>query len=495
MFEIVKRALEALKLQRSALHDELSALAPAIEARGADSVATPDEEARAVALVSDINVADVKIGEHEARLAELGAINERTAALDAKAKASGITFIKSTKDEDLFAGDAQSLNNTDARAKALTAVERSRGFASDAHRSNLTALIESRKVGAVAARMALATGGETYGNAWAKAMSGQGILLSEQERVALARGFSPYVREEAEQRAGMTSGTGSTGGYLVPVYIDPTMIITGAGSTNPFRKIARIINIGPASGGWYGATGAQVTAAWTGETSAAPDNTPTLTQPNIPVYMGEAFVPVSFQAFEDIADLAGDVVALIQDAKDNLEAIAHSTADGSSKPKGVSYAVGAITASRVSPTTAGTYGLVDAFAVHSALPARFIESPSKAWVASMTIHDKSRQLAMAQNSANSVWTDIIGNVPAKFIGDRVYTSQSMSTSLTTGQDVLLFGDFSRYVIVDRLGLTTEFIPNLFDTSTGRPTASRGWLAHWRTGADVTDVNAFRQLRL
>jgi predicted phage gp36 major capsid-like protein len=71
----------------------------------------------------------------------------------------------------------------------------------------------------------------------------------------------------------------------------------------------------------------------------------------------------------------------------------------------------------------------------------------------------------------------------------------MSSSLTTGQDVLLYGDFSRFYIIDRIGFTTEFIPNLFDTSTGRPTASRGWLSHWRTGSNAVDTNAFRLLRL
>lgn len=488
MLEIVRRALAALREQRSALHAELSAIAPAIEARGADATATPEEEARANQLVAEITGLDAKIDEHVAREAELVKIEERAAAA-----AHSPTFLKSTKDEDLYADDARSLNDRDARAKALTAIERNRAFVADEHRQNLTKLIESRgAVGAVAARMALTTGGEVYGQAWTKAMSGRSALLTEQEREALARGFDQF---SAEERAGMTSGTGSSGGYLVPVYIDPSLIITGAGSVNPFRRISRIIPIGPAFGGWYGATAAQVTAAWTGEASAAPDNTPTLTQPNIPVYMGEAFVPVSFQAFDDISNLAQDVLALISDAKDNLEAVAHSTADGSSKPTGVVYAVGAVTASRVSPATGGAYALADAFSVHAALPARFRNSQSLAWAASIGVIDKTRQLAMAQNSANSVWTDIGGTFGPQFLGDDIFESSPMSSTFTTGQDVLLYGDFSRYAIVDRIGLTTEFIPNLFDTTTGRPTAQRGWMAYWRTGANVTDANAFRLLRL
>jgi HK97 family phage major capsid protein len=57
---------------------------------------------------------------------------------------------------------------------------------------------------------------------------------------------------------------------------------------------------------------------------------------------------------------------------------------------------------------------------------------------------------------------------------------------------LLLGDFSRFVIVDRVGMSVEYIPTLFGASQ-RPTGQRGWYAYWRTGSDVTDGNAFRLL--
>ena len=60
--------------------------------------------------------------------------------------------------------------------------------------------------------------------------------------------------------------------------------------------------------------------------------------------------------------------------------------------------------------------------------------------------------------------------------------------------MVLYGDFSRYYVVDRLGIQTEFIPNVVDGS-GLPTGTRAWLMHWRWGADVIDANAFRLLRL
>ncbi len=38
---------------------------------------------------------------------------------------------------------------------------------------------------------------------------------------------------------------------------------------------------------------------------------------------------------------------------------------------------------------------------------------------------------------------------------------------------ILLGDFSQFVIVDRIGADAEFIPHMFSTSNGRPTGERG----------------------
>lgn len=483
--------LEKIITARSELAQETTKLLAELDEIANDETRNADEASlqRGEEIVARLAAVKTEDTELEAREATLRETIERRDA----AKRAPVPGIHVTKQPD--AGiDPLRLSEADARARALDLVEKSSKFIADEHREALTRKIEARGSAAGAiARMALTTHSDTYERAWSKYMTGNHFGMSQEERDALARGWDAYSPDEMRS---MTSGTGSSGGYLVPVYIDPTMIITGAGSINPLRNIATVRSIGPAFGGWYGATAAQVTAAWTAEGSAAPDNTPTVAQPNIPVYMAEAFVDVSFQAFEDIADLASDVLALFADAKDNLEAVAHQTADGSSKPTGVVYATTSVTASRVTPATGGAYALADAFSVHSALPARFRGRGSRrAWLGNIAVSDRTRSLAMAQNSANSVWTDINGDTPALLLGDRIFEASSMDSSFTTGQNILLYGDFSRYYIVDRVGFTTEFIPNLFDTSTGRPVAKRGWLSHWRTGANVVDVNAFRVLKL
>lgn len=482
--------IDDLRERANTLIEERNALKTEAESLTADETRSAEDiDARADEIIARSAEIKADLDKVEARLAELEGIEVR----QTNARRAPVAGIH--KPEDV--ADVRSLSNADAKARAVTFLERSKKFAKSAHQESVINLIEgSGTVGAAAARMALTTGTDTYASAWMKHMSGNQYALTDQERQALAKGFDGYSPEE---RA-MTAGTGASGGFFVPVYIDPTMIITGAGATNPFRRLATVKTIGPASGGWYGATAAQVTAAWTGEGAVAPDNTPTVSQPNIPIWMAEASVTASFAAFEDIADLASDVAGLFIDAKNNLEAAAFTTGSGSSQPTGIVTAIGAVGGSRVAPTTGGTLALADVFKVQNALPERFQNydwSPETplAWTCNVTIANQLRTLAMAQNSANSVWTDTAGGVPPTLAGAPLYRAGSMSATITTGQDVLLYGDFSRYYIIDRVGFSMEFIPNTFDQATGRPNASRAYIAHWRQGANAVDTNAFRLLRL
>ena len=68
------------------------------------------------------------------------------------------------------------------------------------------------------------------------------------------------------------------------------------------------------------------------------------------------------------------------------------------------------------------------------------------------------------------------------------------TATTAHQNVLVVGDFSQFVIADRVGLTVELIPHLFGATNGRPTGQRGWFAYKRVGSDSVDDSAFRLLQ-
>lgn len=434
-------------------------------------------------LSSADKLTDEERAEYERVAAEWDELEERRADLVSRreraAAASSVNF-NVNRNPDPHAVDLRGATPVEVIQRGREAVTAATNrFARAEHAENVMRLLDrDDKVAECVARLAISTGSAEYRRAWAAAMTGGPI--------------DPMLeRANAEYRA-MTAGTGSSGGYMVPLYLDPTMIITGTGSYNPIRQVANVKQITTLT--WNGASAAQVTAAWTAENAAAPDNTPTVSPIVIPTNKGVGFVPASFEAFEDITALASDVGMLLSDAKDNLEATAFATGAGTTEPKGVITAVTAITASRVSPTTGGAYVAADVYKVHQALPPRhrYANPAQRAWVMSLAFIDATRQFGTTYNHA--FLDDLTAGQPPRLLGDQLLEASAMSAVVTTGNNVVLYGDFSKYLVIDRVGASVEFVPNIFNSS-GIPTGTRAWLMHWRTGADVADVNAFRLLKL
>ena len=61
--------------------------------------------------------------------------------------------------------------------------------------------------------------------------------------------------------------------------------------------------------------------------------------------------------------------------------------------------------------------------------------------------------------------------------------------------MLTIGDFSHFLIVDRVGLNVEVIPHLFHTANNRPSGQRSLYAYWRNTSDVLAWQAFRTLKV
>jgi predicted phage gp36 major capsid-like protein len=117
---------------------------------------------------------------------------------------------------------------------------------------------------------------------------------------------------------------------------------------------------------------------------------------------------------------------------------------------------------------------------------------SAAFIGDLLILNRIRQFDTVGSSA-AIWADTLqADVPARLLGKPAYEASAMPDDATTGNKFLVFGDFSRYKIVDRVGLTVEVIPHLFGTNQ-RPTGQRGLYAYWRNGAKVVDGNAFRAI--
>ncbi|MCW2920019.1 MAG: Phage major capsid protein family [Actinomycetia bacterium] len=294
-----------------------------------------------------------------------------------------------------------------------------------------------------------------------------------------------------EERAAMQVGSNTAGGYLLPTHLDPTIILTNAGSSNVIRGLARTATLTEGET-WNGVTSAGVTASWDGELVEVSDDSPTFGRVSVPVFQAQAFVQASVAAFEDIMGLTNDVMMLFSDARDRLEGVAHATGSGTGQPKGVFTAIHAVAGSRIVSTTAAAIGLVDLQNVYTGVPVRWRGRTQ--WLYNPVYAQAIKALGTALSASYS--TNIAQGTTDMLLNRPVTESDDAPTTQTTTalDDEVLLGEFSNYLVVDKPGgMSVEFVPQLFNTANNLPDGRRGWFAYWRGGADVLNAAAFRLL--
>jgi HK97 family phage major capsid protein len=101
-------------------------------------------------------------------------------------------------------------------------------------------------------------------------------------------------------------------------------------------------------------------------------------------------------------------------------------------------------------------------------------------------------LRQAETSNGALKLPSLQNDPPTLLGRPAHESSNMDAAISSGKNLLVYGDFSQYVITQRVGSSLELIPHLFGANR-RPTGQRGaWL--WaRYGADSINDAAFRLL--
>jgi predicted phage gp36 major capsid-like protein len=156
--------------------------------------------------------------------------------------------------------------------------------------------------------------------------------------------FRNVAAVDAEMRA--MSTTNANGGYMIPLTLDPAVLLTNAGSMNPLRQLATVKQT--------------MTSSWS----------PTLRNPSIPVHLGDSFVAYSYEVGQDAVDFLGELSSVLTDSADQLQATAYTTGTGSDQPQGIVTGL-AGTASEINAASAETFTAADIYALQNALPARF----------------------------------------------------------------------------------------------------------------------------
>lgn len=308
----------------------------------------------------------------------------------------------------------------------------------------------------------------------------------------LVTGRAAFLTDD-EKRAAMAVGTNTAGGHLVPTHLDPTLIMVNNGVSNNIRAISRVVTLTDGANTWRGVTTAGATASWDAELAEVSDDTPPVAPVSIPVYKAQALIQASIEALEDINGLQADILMILADAKDRLEAAAHATGTGSGQPTGVFTALDANTNVEIITASANAIALADLHNVYRQVPVR--HRGKSTWLMNPLFSLAIKALGTALSASYS--TDLTQGTAGTLLGRPVVESdEAPSTTTTTANDnALIFGNFDSFVIVDKPGSAAiEFIPNMFNTSNNLPDGRRAWYMHWRNGSDVVDDLSMRLLQ-
>jgi HK97 family phage major capsid protein len=343
-------------------------------------------------------------------------------------------------------------------------------------------LVRERDPMGLDAAYVTAAGSEAYDTAFGKMLRyGDGAVLrmtGEEQQAVQA------VNRAEEMRAALAVGAGGTGGFAIPIAIDPSINLSSNGVINPIRQLATVRTMSTRELRLVASDG--VTAQYQTEGTEALDNSPTLTQPTLVANRATSFIPFSFEIDQDWATVRQDLAQLIADAKDTLEATKFLSGSGTNEPQGI--LTGLTTTQRVQTAGAGVIATGDVYALKAALgQTRF--SGGAEWLINPSRLDSVYRLTP---SGSTTEPQLMDSRTGQLLGRPTYEMSTMATATTTGTTWALYGDIAAgYVIGDRLGLQLEIIPHLFGATNRYPTGQRGAYAIWRNDGRVKVVNALR----
>lgn len=390
--------------------------------------------------------------------------------------------------EDLLARDIGTLSFRETRDAALGILDdKESNYVLNSHQ--LDVMDHSvRDARSDIAMRTLVTENDAYRSAFHKLMTdpNAAAILTEEEREA--------VRQQSKYRAWSEraqSETSAAGGYAVPVFIDPSIILTDQETGNPFLTVARQENV--TTNAWKGVNAAGMSWSFDAEGSEVSDDSLTIAQPSVTIFQARGFIPYSIEIGEDWPGFQAEMARVMASGYDELLVDKFSRGSGSGEPRGILTALAASSPTViVTSLTDGAFGQEDLYATWSALPQKYRRKAS--FMMNVDINDKIRQFGTS-NVYHAATVSLPANAIEVLFGRGVYESPYFPVfSATTGaSNRLVVGDFSNYVIARRTGMTVEFVPQLFSTGNGRPTGQRGWFAHARIGGNSVNDTAFRLL--
>jgi HK97 family phage major capsid protein len=438
---------------------------------------TDDEQLRWDELTTELDVIKPEYEKLEARAARAEEIRQSTFR-----RINGLPAARK-KSEDYTGRPVRDMTFGEARDGALTILEdRESTHVLNAHQLDyVERMVRSAKHTDLARRI-IVTENDAYRAAFHKLMTMvQPVLDADEQRAMLIY---------QEYRAA-SEGTTTAGGFAIPVFIDPSVILTDQETDNPFLTIARKVDI--TTNAWKGVSAAGVVWSFDAEGATVSDDSITVAQPSVTAFTARGFIPYSIEIGEDWPGFQEEMGRLLGVGYDELLLQKFTSGNGTSEPRGLLTALDANTNVEVASTTDGSFGAVDVDKVCTALPQ--MSRGGGAWWGSIDVNDRIRAFGNGNNYGSQsvdLRAPYVDQIKGKPFYENAYFPDFTGT--TGAENRLVVGDFTNYVVARRRGMNVEFVPQLFDVTNNRPTGQRGWFAHARIGGNSVNDVAFRLLQ-
>lgn len=313
--------------------------------------------------------------------------------------------------------------------------------------------------------------------------SGGAVVEPSVERKAFAS-YLRFARETpAEELKTLTVSSDPQGGYLAPNEMS-TEFLRDLVEFSPMRSVASIRSTGAPNVIYPTRTGI-TNAKWKGETQAQEGSEPAFGQAEISVKEINTYVDISNQL---IADSAGAVetevrLALAEDFGQK-EGLAFVSGNGALEPEGVMTHAGIAYTANGHATNLSSDALIT---LMYAMPATYRNAGT--WAMNGTTLATIRKLKNTTTGEYLWQPSIQAGQPETILGRPVVEMVDMP-DLADGTFPILYGDFSGYRIVDRVGLSILVNPYLLATN-----GLTRYHATRRVGGRVLQPAKFRKLKM
>lgn len=300
------------------------------------------------------------------------------------------------------------------------------------------------------------------------------------------KAFGAYLRfgnaAPADEIKTLTVSSDPQGGYLAPNEMS-TEFIRDLVQVSPVRSVASVRTTGAPAVSYPRRTGI-TNAKWKGETQDQEGSEPTFGQAEIAVREVNTYVDISNQLLADSAGQAESEVRLaLAEDFGQKEGTAFVKGDGVLAPEGLMVNASIAYTANGHATNLSADALIS---LMYALPALYRSAGT--WAMNGSTLAIIRKLKDGQN--NYLWQPSYqAGQPETILGRPVVEMVDMD-DVASGAFPILFGDFSGYRIVDRVGLSILVNPYLLATKgLTRIHATR------RVGGGVLQAAKFRKLKM